>query len=166
MFPIMFINSSWTYLLSFRECSLTIWFMAIHEQSKFMNKMTVMNKISSWSHDFSWKFHLLFKNVHEQFMNTLIARFIPLFSWTLWWTVMNVHSFLFTNIHEIFMNVHEQFMMFSPGKFQWRQFWIYANHGFSQDLFHRQRHLTSRIPHLTNTKSLNNLIVPTISGFI
>ena len=37
-------------------------------------------------------------------------------SWTRWWAFMNVHSFLFTNIHELFMDVHEQFMIISPGR--------------------------------------------------
>ena len=41
-------------------------FMTVHEQPMFMNK------ISSWTHELSWKSHLLFKNIHEPFMNTLM----------------------------------------------------------------------------------------------
>ena len=48
--------------------------MAIREQPKFMKKVRV--------HE-----HLLFKYIHEQFMN--------------------IYSFLFTNIHELFLNVHD-----------------------------------------------------------
>ena len=53
-------------------------------------KWEFMNRISS-AHELSWKSHLLFNNIHEPFTNTC----------------MNVHSFLFTNIHELFITVHD-----------------------------------------------------------
>ena len=43
---------------------------------------------------------LLFKNIYEPFMNTL----------------MIVHERLYFFVYELFMNVHEQFMIISPGK--------------------------------------------------
>ena len=52
-------------------------------------------------------------NFHESLI--CCSRIFMNRSWTRWWTFMNVHSFLFTNIHELFMNVHEQFMIISPG---------------------------------------------------
>ena len=48
-------------------------FMTVYEQPMFMNKVwEFMNRIISWSHELSWKSHLLFKNVHKPFMNTLM----------------------------------------------------------------------------------------------
>ena len=46
-------------------------FMTVYEQPMFMNKVRV-NEQYSWSHELSWKSHLLFKNIHEPFMNTFM----------------------------------------------------------------------------------------------
>ena len=43
-------------------------FMTVHEQLEFMNKGTVYERNKFMN--FSWKCHLFFKNVHEQFINT------------------------------------------------------------------------------------------------
>ena len=44
-------------------------FMTVHEQPMFGE---LMSRISSWTYEISWKFHLLFLNSHEPFMNSLM----------------------------------------------------------------------------------------------
>ena len=85
-----FMNSSWTHLMNVNESSLTIWFMNYLSSWPLWTKGEFMNRISSWTREFSWKSHLLFKNT---LMNTLMK-----------WTLI---VFLFRNIHELFMNVHD-----------------------------------------------------------
>ena len=66
-------------------------FMTVYEQLMLMNKVGVyeQNKFMiSWA---SWKSHLLFKNIHKPFMNTL----------------MNVHERSWFFVHEHSRNIHE-----------------------------------------------------------
>ena len=103
-------NRSWTHLMNVHECSLTIWLMNLSSSRSFINKPWFMNYLSSWpfmNNTCSW--------TNSKFMNICCSRIFMNRSWTRWWTFMNVHSFLFTNIHELLMNVHEQFMIISPG---------------------------------------------------
>ena len=67
--------SSWPFMNN--PCSWTKW--------------EFMNRISSCTHELSWKSHLLFKNIHEPFMNTLI----------------NVHERSYFFVHEHSWNIHE-----------------------------------------------------------